>query len=122
MMMPRLKIGPRASLRGIDPEMAVVQQETPKSFYKFGHDCWLTSCVRPGDPGFHGIGRAEDFDSSTRVTKPVGFAIAKDLGDHLGHDYTCIWHKSPRGDWHLHVEADPDGLGIAAFKSGREIV
>jgi hypothetical protein len=43
--------------------------QAPKSFYRFGHDCWLTSAVRPGDPGFHGVGRGADFDSSRETSK-----------------------------------------------------
>ena len=111
----RLKIH-SASLKGIEPEMAVVLQEAPKSFARYGVDCYLTSGVRPkDDDSLHGYGMAADFDSSVHVPESLGKQIAADLQEHLGPEFYCVWHKTKRGNWHLHVEFDPGNKGVAPY-------
>jgi hypothetical protein len=118
MMLPQLTIGAGVDVEHLQPVMQVVLHQAPLSFYKYGHDCYLTSAYRKDDDdSFHGVGRGCDFDSSRAVDRHIGDAIADDLGEHLGRDFTCLWHKTSRGNWHLHVEADPDRQGLAAYRA-----
>ncbi len=96
--------------------MALVEQEAPRSFAKYGHDCWMTSAFRPAsETSLHGFGFAEDFDSSTNVAYGVGKKIEKDLQRKLGPQYQVIWHKTKSGAWHIHAEFDPEGFGVQQF-------
>jgi hypothetical protein len=50
------------------------------------------------------------------IDQRIGKSIADDLSQHLGADYTCLWRKTKKGNWHLHCEADPGGRGIASYE------
>jgi hypothetical protein len=111
-----LKIAAGVDRRVLAPQMSLVEQEAPRSFEKYGHDCWMTSAYRPGsEKSLHGFGFAEDFDSSTNVAYGVGKKIERDVQYKLGPQYQVIWHKTKAGRWHLHVEFDPGGAGIQIF-------
>lgn len=112
----RLKIAAGVDRRVLAPQMALVEQEVPRSFERYGHDCWMTSAFRPASAkSLHGFGFAEDFDSSTSIDYATGTNIKEDLQRHLGPQYQVLWHKTERGDWHVHVEFDPEGQGVQEF-------
>lgn len=116
MVNAELKLSESVSLRGIRPEMALVLQEVPKVFFRHGFDCWLTSGVRPKSRGsLHSVGLALDFDASTHITQEEGQLIADELGQNLSREYQVLWHKTKRGNWHLHVEFDFDGRGMVNY-------
>ena len=79
----------------------------------------MTSCLRPGDVGCHGIGMARDYDAvwSQGVTHPAevaeGAAWAARVRQHADcpQEIDVIWH-GPR--YHLHVEVDPKRGGFRA--------
>lgn len=102
-MTPILKVKPGVVLAGIQPEIIRVESVVATVFGRHGYDCWLTSAVREGDPGFHGKGLAEDFDSSTNIPESVGNEIERSVSAHLGDSYDVVWHGPY---WHLHVEFD----------------
>jgi hypothetical protein len=95
------KIKPGVDMTGLKPEMAAVLDIVPVVFERKGYDCWVTSAVRPGDPGKHGEGGALDFDSSTNIPHDVGIEIQRSVKAYLGPTYGVLWH-GPR--WHLHTQ------------------
>ena len=105
-MTPIIHIKPGVQLAGIRPEMAVVLDVVPIVFARNGYDCWVTSAVRPNDPGKHGSGEGLDFDSSTDVPEETGHRIAASAKSFLGDDFDIIWHRAAGGRWHLHAEYD----------------
>lgn len=107
-----IKISKGVNITGFVPEMHKVFGVVALGFSKHGHDCWLTSGFRPGDPRLHGKGAAADFDSSRRVSYETGMKIRGYVKRRLGRHYDVIWHRVKRKDgsygaWHLHVEYDP---------------
>lgn len=100
---------------GVRPEMAPVFVIVPEVFHQRGLTCVLTSCVRPDPHSFHGYGLAVDWDSHEEVDPDEGAEIAARCADHLGRDYTCLWHKTFGSDWHLHIEFDPGRQGLEKF-------
>ena len=103
-MTPILQISPGVKWTGIQPEMAIVLDVVPVVFFRKGHDCWLTSAVRPGDDGDHGDGRGLDFDSSTNIPYDTGKEIEASVQGYIGHEFYVSWH-GPR--WHLHTGHRP---------------
>lgn len=100
-MSPILKVKPGVKLAGLKPEMCLVLDVVPAIFGRKGYDCWLTSAVREGDPGKHGLGGALDFDSSTNIPRDIGNEIMVSVKAYLGDEFGVIWH-GPR--FHLHVQ------------------
>jgi hypothetical protein len=111
-----LRIDDGVDWRGIEPEMAIVHQEAPKVFARHGFYCWVTSAVRDDPNSLHGYGLALDFDASVPVTEEEGLRMASELRANLGKQFQVLWHKTPRGNFHLHVEFDFDGKGVEHYK------
>lgn len=102
-----LKVKAGVKIGGLQPEMSLVLDVVPAVFARKGHDCWLTSAVRPDDDGKHGQGRALDFDSSTNVSEKTGKEIERSVKAYLGDEFGVVWHGPRR---HLHVQHPRPGL------------
>lgn len=112
-----LRLTNTVDLRGIKPEMQEVSQIVLKAFNAEGFDCWLTSAVRPeDDDSLHGYGFAQDYDSSSDVPKNAGMRIRSQVQGALGSQFDVLWHKTENDLYHLHVEFDPGGKGVAPYR------
>ncbi len=116
MVNAELKIGDGVDLRGIDAEVTPVIFNVPLVFLRHGFDCWLTCALRDDKESLHSFGRALDFDSSVYVSQEAGYRISEELRTLLGSQFFCTWHKTEKGNFHLHVEFDPNNIGVVRFK------
>lgn len=78
-------------------------------------DLWITSGYREGDSGVHGTLPCRALDVSSRpFIRPE--AMALDANIHWTYDperpkFTCVlYHKTPGGVWHFHLQVHPRTL------------
>lgn len=97
----------RATLKGIQPEIAIICPVIDAIFTSHGHVCVMTSAVRDKGPkSLHPMGFAIDFDSTRTVDPVMWKRIEKEAREALGNEYDVLAHDAGSG-MHLHVEYDP---------------
>lgn len=112
-MTPTYTIKHGVQMGGLDPVMCVALDLVPLVFERYGYDCVVTCAVESRGSGLHPLGRALDFDSIKNIPYETGASIATVCGQMMGEGFDIIWHRVKRkdgtyGNWHLHVEYDPD--------------